>query len=417
MLRAEPGRLFSANGSIFDFLEERKRSIPAAVAKLPTEELLAASDEELVRGFDARLRLNPPAVKLDEVYRPGDPQEVRVDVSREGFLRNIERPGHAYVSGVRVEVHIPVTGDPTLLYYEPSTTELTNVAGSLEGNEIILRVEVPTDTLNSEAVKSELNQQQARIARHAEWLRADCEGYNAQLGMLLAQAVGKRRAELEKHSDLARALDIPVKRRSDPSPVLEVPVKPTRAVAQPAPPARKPSPQPRVSDEDFAAIVQQLITTRNLVERQPSTFGRLGEEALRDLMLVILNNQFGPAGGETFSGYGKTDILIHGRDHPVFIAENKIWSGAKAFASAIDQLLGYLVWRDTKAAVILFVKQQDVSAVEVRAAEVIEGHSQYESESGQVADSRSFILHHAGDASRKIRLALVVIPIKPRMAS
>lgn len=64
---------------------------------------------------------------------------------------------------------------------------------------------------------------------------------------------------------------------------------------------------------------------------------------LRDLLLVILNNQFGPAGGEIFIRKGKTDITILREKGAIFIAECKNWSGAKAFSGAIDQLLGYLV--------------------------------------------------------------------------
>jgi hypothetical protein len=54
----------------------------------------------------------------------------------------------------------------------------------------------------------------------------------------------------------------------------------------------------RISDEDYAAIIDQLASARGLIERLPGTFSPMDEEALRDVLLVILDNQFGPAGRE-----------------------------------------------------------------------------------------------------------------------
>jgi len=47
---------------------------------------------------------------------------------------------------------------------------------------------------------------------------------------------------------------------------------------------------------------------------------------------------------------GKTDILTRVEDRNAFIAECKFWMGEKAFLAALDQLLSYLSWRDTKTA-------------------------------------------------------------------
>ncbi|MBC7894618.1 MAG: hypothetical protein H7066_04345, partial [Cytophagaceae bacterium] len=72
--------------------------------------------------------------------------------------------------------------------------------------------------------------------------------------------------------------------------------------------------------------------------------------AIRDHFLVQLNGQYqGGATGETFNYEGKTDILIRDGDRNVFIAECKIWKGETELLKAVDQILAYLHWRDTKA--------------------------------------------------------------------
>lgn len=44
----------------------------------------------------------------------------------------------------------------------------------------------------------------------------------------------------------------------------------------------------------------------------------------------------------------------------LFIAECKIWKGAAQIQPSIDQLLGYLTWRQSKAALILFVRSKNI---------------------------------------------------------
>jgi hypothetical protein len=79
----------------------------------------------------------------------------------------------------------------------------------------------------------------------------------------------------------------------------------------------------------------------------------------------------GSATGETFNFQGKTDILIQVEGKKIFIAECKFWKGEKSFLATLDQLLSYLSWRDTKAAVIMFNRNADFSAVLAKIAQMV----------------------------------------------
>ena len=73
------------------------------------------------------------------------------------------------------------------------------------------------------------------------------------------------------------------------------------------------------------------------------------------MVLAQLNGHFkGAATGEAFRGKGKTDIRIEQDDRAAFVGECKNWNGETGATKAIDQLLGYLTWRDGKAALIVF---------------------------------------------------------------
>ena len=47
----------------------------------------------------------------------------------------------------------------------------------------------------------------------------------------------------------------------------------------------------------------------------------------------------------------------------MFIADFKFWKGPKAFGEAIDQLLGYATWRDSKTAILVFNRGVETSKV------------------------------------------------------
>ena len=49
-----------------------------------------------------------------------------------------------------------------------------------------------------------------------------------------------------------------------------------------------------------------------------------------------------------FNNLGHTDIIVREDNANLFIAECKIWHGQKQFTDAIDQLFGYVTWRDTE---------------------------------------------------------------------
>ena len=101
-----------------------------------------------------------------------------------------------------------------------------------------------------------------------------------------------------------------------------------------------------------------------VMERSPKAFDGLDEEGIRSHFLVQLNGHYeGQATGETFNYQGKTDILIRSGDRNIFIAECKFWGGPQMLTQTIDQLLGYLSWRDFKTAILLFNRNRDFSKV------------------------------------------------------
>ncbi|CFR81857.1 Hypothetical protein ERS007734_00482 [Mycobacterium tuberculosis] len=171
-----------------------------------------------------------------------------------------------------------------------------------------------------------------------------------------------------------------------------------------------------MQDEDYQSALRVLRNQRNALERTPSVAAKLDGEEIRDMLLVGLNAQFeGDAGGELFNGAGKTDILIRVDDRNIFIGECKVWSGPRTMDDVLKQLFGYLVWRDTKAAILLFIRNKDVTAVIDNAIAKIKEHPNHKRCPAHRAgaDQYEFTMHADGDPEREIHLTLIPFALRP----
>jgi len=133
---------------------------------------------------------------------------------------------------------------------------------------------------------------------------------------------------------------------------------------------------------------------------------------------VQLNGQFeGSASGETFNSQGKTDILIREGNRNVFIAECKFWRGPKSYANTIDQVLSYLSWRDTKAAILVLFRDEKFTSMLADAQETVQAHSNFDG--GLVPYGEAGFrcgLRQADDPERKLVLTTLAFHI-PRAST
>ena len=126
-----------------------------------------------------------------------------------------------------------------------------------------------------------------------------------------------------------------------------------------------------------------------------------------------VNGQYeGSATGETFNGIGKTDILVRDGNTNLFIAECKVWGGQRLFIDAIDQLLGYVTWRDTKTAIIVFNRNQATTPVVETIKTAITAHNNYKRDAKLESETRlRAVFGKTGDLAREIIVTVIVVPI------
>src|SRR5205807_814890 len=106
---------------------------------------------------------------------------------------------------------------------------------------------------------------------------------------------------------------------------------------------------------------------------------------------------------ETFNMSGKTDILIRQNGKNIFIAECKFWEGPTKFTETVNQLLGYLSWRDAKAAILVFNRNKNSSSVVSQIPDLLWSHPNFKRMLSVTGETRfRAVLSQRADPGREI---------------
>ncbi|WP_199550256.1 hypothetical protein [Streptomyces sp. N35] len=409
MARFKP--LFSG-GDLAHSLEHNRQKIVDAVARWNEDSLLSSPEGDVCERLEQEFLVEP--VVLD---RAG----ILLNSVEGGFTVLRQFGDDARVPQTVVSVSVPFAGDPQLFNLRPSSfTFGSPPVGAVSGNELTFEWMGP---LNSDAqqIRQGLDGQLDEIERWTDSSAKQVRAYNAPAKQRIASEVQARKARLLANRNIQGALGFPVRERPD-AETYSVPINRKRIVPQKTVfPAKPFQPEPALAEAHYEAALEVLRNQRNALERAPGTSAKMGEEEIRNLLLIGLNSHFeGQAAGEVFNNSGKTDILIRVEDRHIFIGECKIWKGPKTITDTLDQLLGYLTWRDTKAALLLFIRSGAPGDVMLKAIAKFQEHPNYKREGRHSTEERhDFVFHTNGDTSREIKIAFLpfFLPKEPRLAT
>jgi len=351
-------KLFN-EGSLRDVLENQSRKLKAEVESQDRNYLLNANETQLIQHFTDKYRIEPLVLHADRIYA-SDREELIPAERFDNFRFNVERGGE-YRKQV-VTYHIPYSGDQNLLRYAPSTRILWTQEVNVTHGEILFDLinwsdDAASITRDAESFLNSVQTQAGHVA-------TEVTAFNARLETDVSQIIKNRKAELLKKSSLLAALGVPLKKAEDVPSTFAVPApKKKVVVAKPPAPTSAFVPEPTLDDATYQEVLKIINDTGIEIERNPSIYQGKDEETLRDHFLMVLSPHFSSVTGETFNKSGKTDILIRHEGKNLFVAECGIWKGVKQFLGKIDQLLSYLTWRDSKTALICFVRNKEFGTV------------------------------------------------------
>jgi hypothetical protein len=403
--------LFQRNGYLESLLEERKRELLQEIEAIDPDRLLNAGEAALCAALVDSYSIDVPTILADQMA-VHEQREVDVDVSRDPGRRIIERDRPFYVKGQALTVAVPFDGDPGLLHYQPNRFDFNPPRAEVVGTE--LRMTFAEVELDADAVRRQVEGAVGRVEWYLEAQREQVGRFNQTLKQHAEDAVRRRKQRLLQQRGVVAGLGIPIRPRAGAPATYALPVKRRQPAIDRVPTTAQPyAPEPVLAMEEYERILHIIGNMAAVMERSPSAFGRMQEEQLRDHFLVQLNGQYeGMAAGEVFNCEGRTDILIRADGRNVFIAECKFWNGPKALSAAIDQILAYTTWRDTKTAVILFNRRKDFSAVLGKIPEAVRQHPSFRRDVESEGETQfRFVLARPDDPSREIRLAVLVFDV------
>lgn len=394
----------------FSVERNARERIEQEVAGINEDRLLITPVDDLVEYFVKKYSFDVPTLMRDDIHAD-QPRETKIDKTHDfNYLHRGE--GRLMVDGTEVTVTIPFTGDFNLFRVQPTTFSHSPPRAILSPQSLQLRF---ADThLNGQQIRTQTERMLSEIESNLGYLRRSSEGFNANIAVHARAHIEKRREKLLAARSMVDSIGFKVTPRADQPATYKAPEVQRKLVPSLPPASNKPfKPEPVLESAVYEHILQVLDDCAIVMERSPSAFSSMGEEALRWQFLVQLNGHYkGEASGETFNYEGKTDILIKSGGKNVFIGECKFWGGPKLFNQTIDQLLGYSSWRDTKVALLVFNRNKDFTAVLEAMHKAAQEHPNFKRFIKQrTSTSYQYTFRNRDDANRELTLTVMAFDV------
>lgn len=398
-------------GKLADYFQQKRDEIQRTLQHKSEDYILNVNETEFVKYLVNKYTLDSININFEDQFID-EPYEKDIPAERFPQFRFNVRPGESYPTPATI-YHLPYTGNEDLLKYSPNS-HLSSGTEIFLDNQCIC-FEVISLGGDPAEMKENADKVISDFKTQLEYLAPKLEKFQAQLPTIIDELFQQRKQEiLDKHQFVA-SLGVPVKKREDLPETYAIPTPEYRKSVNVEPQVTEVGykPEPTLPDSVYHNILETIHDVGKTFERLPSTYHNKDEEALRDHLLLYLEPRYeGSATGETFNKSGKTDILIRHENSNVFIAECKFWSGKKAYLDTITQLLGYLTWRDSKSAVIVFVKNKDLSSVIQNAELATPDHSNYLGPVDKKYDTwLNYRFHINGDPNREVKLGVLFFHI------
>lgn len=392
------------------YLEENTRRLRDQLESETEDHILNVNETDYIRYLTEEFSIDNIVIDFDGMYVTSAEEQIPKTYFPNDFHF---RYRSGTVSKQVIKYHLPFTGDPNLLRCRPSAYIVTTYEVTVEDGSICFNIINFYD--DTERIKGQANERIDLIRRQHATVAGGVSSYNSQLKTLATDLFQGRKQRILKQRNLLASLGVPIRKRDDVPQTFAIPTTPVKrqVINKPSIQSGKFSPEPTLDMQVYNDILKIIYDFGKALERLPATYHEKDEEALRDHFLMQLGPWFeGGATGETFNKSGKTDILIRHENKNAFVAECKFWAGAKQYMKTISQLLGYLTWRDSKAAVILFVRNKEFSLVLQTIEKQTEQHENYLGFSTKKQESWfNFRFHLPGDKSREVKLAVIAFHI------
>lgn len=393
--------------SLRDFLEASKVNATHSIESEKDDYILNVNEDDYIAHKVSDAIVDNLEIHVDDIYASSSEQMIPAEHFPDSFHVGL---GKSYKKDV-IKFHVPISGNVQLLHCIPSSRIMWTMEIEVNRDEFCFEIVNYSD--NADEIVRRKDEGIRNILQQYENVSIEVERANASVEQHIRNAFNSRKQRIQKSSGVLASLGVPIKKSTATSETFSVPAPQKRKKTILNKPKVKEvgfTPEPSLDQSTYIDILTLIHDVGKEFERLPSLYAGKEEEHLRDHFLMMLEPNFeGSATGETFNKTGKTDILLRHEGSNVFIGECKFWKGEKSFLSTINQLLGYLTWRDSKAAVIMFVPNKDFSSVVETTKEASPKHTNFLKYVGEKDETWfNYEFHLDGDRNRVVKLAVML---------
>lgn len=398
------------NELLIDYLNRFKINLQREIESQKPIYILNVDEKTYVNYLISKYTLEVPILEEDKIYI----SEVK-ELEREHGIATVYNAS-ALSGKLSLAVSIPFKGKQNLFKCQPST-HTTPPTGDIRESEI--RLYYTGKTRDSDEVKKRFTKDLRDIKNYLQWMKKDLDAHNDWIKNNAKRFFLQRKKNLLQDQTFLTSIGLPIKRTENIPETYTIPLERKKIdITKPEVKKDLGRLEPVLPQAEYEYVLETIFHMSLAMERSPKTFSELNESEIRDFFVIILNSHYeGHATGETFNYQGKTDILIRVEDRNVFIAECKFWNGEKHFISTIDQILGYLSWRDTKTSIFLFSQKQNFSQVLKRIEQITKSHKffkrnhELKNENLQDETVFSYVFQHPTDEDRELFLTVLAFNI------
>lgn len=394
-----------------DYSSEQISHIKNVIDKQTDDYILNVNFDDYSEYLFQEFELDIPNIKFDEVFA----DTTEKDIPKSRFPRydfHFFDDEYGTIKKQVIIYHIPFEGDIKLLECIPNPRTLSTYDANVDNQQNCILIEVINFYNDPKRINQQYSEELRYLTTNYDKLISEFKVYNSSLKSSIKYLIDTRKQEVLHKNQLLNSLGVPIKQKKDVAKTFAVP-KPKlkeKIIVKPVVHDKHFKPEPSLDVENYHKILKIINDVGKNFERLPSTYKGKSEEDIRDHILLILDPNFelGSAGGETFNNIGKTDISLRYDSNVVFIAECKYWKGEKTFIKTIDQLLGYLTWRNSKAAIINFVQNQEFTDILNKIKLSIKEHPNYLNEQAEKDETWfNYKFHLKGDRNRELDIAII----------
>lgn len=335
----------------------------------------------------------------------------------------------SFSKDANLSIFVPAKGSTEILELKPQHSRVKSFSPTInrstagDGDEFELEFDVGNPgrhrSWTEDRIESKIEEIKDYIKSDWSSLESDIESFDQELKSVAERAFDNRFEEARKHREMFENVEYPLRKRTETPDSISIDSPSRREkIEKPDPDTDiATEPVPVVPEETYRQVLDTINDVGTGFERSPGIFQEFGEEDLRDIIRVFLEMNFegGTATGETFNKEGKTDILLKSSDGDnVFLAECAIWGGKERLKDKVDQLFRYLTWKDSKAAVVMFVNNKQFGPVEEQISQAASEHGCVEDLENREAESWwQYSAHFPDEPDRELDLAIFAFHIPP----